>query len=249
MERTLHTILLFSFLIIFGKLQAQQSDELVDYEYFESDYLETAPINIFEFGVKYILPQGAFKRYRNGRNFGGANISFLRQLKGDSPFFIKGNFDFAVQDSYSSPVKRIVNFFEEDWDAQTVSYVLTFGIGVRYYPPMLGFWRIDPFVELNSGFNWFLTSTYFSRLGGDETESIIEGGQLAYYLGSSAGFNVKISDAFFLLIKISYNQGLAADYYVRNDVAQAFFSSFEAFDKRRSATDMLNFCLGISYAF
>lgn len=247
--RNLHKIILFSILIIFGKLQAQQADEAVDYEYFETDDLDPAPINIFEFGMKYTTPQGAFKRFRSGRNFGGANITFLRQLKGDSPFFIKANFDFAIQDRYNSPVKRIVNFFEEDWDAQTVSYVLTFGVGVRFYPQILGFWRIDPFVELTTGFNWFLTSTYFSRLGGDETESIIEGGQLAHFLGSAAGFNFKISDSLFLLMKISYIQGLAADYYVRNDVEQVNSSSFEAFAKKRGATDMINYCLGISYAF
>lgn len=247
--RNLRKFILFSFLIIIGKLYAQQVEEAVDYENFESDYLYPAPINIFEFGVNYTTPLGAFKRFRSSRTFGGANIAFLRQLKGDSPFFIKASFDFAIQDRYHSPVKRIVNFFEEDWDAQTVSYVLTFGIGVRFYPQILGFWRMDPFVELTTGYNWFITSTYFSRLGGDETESIIEGGQLAYFLGSTAGFNFKISNSIFLLMKISYIQGLAADYYVRNDVEQVRFSSFEAFEKKRSATDMLNYCLAISYAF
>lgn len=248
MKRTIYIILFLSIYLYSDNIFSQEDNEDSNYWY-DDLYVEPLPVQIFELNFKLTSPLGSFRRNRNGKVFGGAGLHYLRQLNNDSPFFVKGNFDFAIQNSFSSEVKRIVNFFEEDWDATTVSFVMNFGLGVRYYPPQLGFWKIDPFVELNTGFNWFLTSTYFSRFGGDETESIIEGGKLAFFLESATGFNYRISNSFFLLFKVGYMQGLAADYYVRNELDQVIYSSFEAFEKKRSATDMLNFCLGMSYSF
>ena len=241
-------ILFLSFGLMSVKLYSQ-FDEVDNYYEYDGYYDDLDPVQIFELNFKLSSPLGAFSRNRNGRVFGGMGLHYLRQLNNDSPFFVKGNIDFSIQNSFCSDVRRIVNFFEEDWDATTVSYVMNFGLGVRYYPPQLGFWKIDPFIELNTGFNWFLTSTYFSRFGGDETESIIEGGNLAFFLESAAGINYRLSDKFYFVFKVGYLQGLAADYYIRNGVVDVLYSSFEAFEKKRSATDMLNFCLGISYAF
>lgn len=230
-----------------------QSDTDTTYQYEIDEYWdlytdEVLPINFIELGGLISIPQAAFKR--NVPNLkGGGYIHYSRQFKVDSPLFIGGNIGYTVIDRYSSEVEREFDTVIEIWNGRTTSSFINFGGSAKYFigKPI---WIFDFYTQLDFGANWFFTNTNFSFPNSEETDSRYEKGDIVFSYGGFLGLMANIQDDYFLNVAFGYFPGLSANYYTEREEKDPILSStIQAFDLKKSATDMIRIKIGVNFAF
>ena len=194
------------------------------------------------------LPQKAFNRF-HPRSIWGGYLAFHRQYKAESPLFIGGSLSYYAIDHFSSEVERIFDNFNEIWDGSTTSNLIDINLSARYFLDFR-FWIIEPYIEPSIGFNWFFTNTTFTFPDTDESDFSNNDSSAALNYGGSFGLLFYVGSDFYINCNAGYYPGLATSFYILNrknkDVVN---STFEAFDRKRSATDLMRFKLGVTYAF
>ncbi|MCB0648626.1 MAG: hypothetical protein KDC49_18280 [Saprospiraceae bacterium] len=203
-----------------------------------------------EAGGIVMAPQNAFKRNVTDRMW-GIGFGGLVQVKKAQPLFAGMSFGFANIDKLSSPVNIQYNTgFIEEWDSETKSSVFHLNLYSRYYIE-IGTPALNPFLELNTGGNLFYTTTTLSLPNSEETSSNLDESDFVLFYGGGFGASIAFSEGLYVSFSINYNLGLSANYFVRerNSIDPLYGETLDAFELRKSATDMTKTNIVLTYSF
>ena len=233
---------------LFGQVE---TDTIYPYEIYEEEevyYDEIPKINFFDFGLQSGVPQAAFQQNRKAM-LGGFYINYSRQFRSESPLFIGGSIAYLYVDGFSDEVERILGPIVETWDGRTTSSLINFDFSTKYFLDFQ-FWRIEPYLEVGMGANWFFTNTSFSFPDSDESDNDFEGGDIVFSYGGSLGFMINLEDNYYLNLSGGYYPGLSAKYFIESaERPEVLSSTIVAFEQKKSTTDMLRLRLGLNIAF
>lgn len=203
-----------------------------------------------EAGGVVFSPQNAFRRNVQDRVW-GLGFGGLIQIKKAQPLFAGLSFGFANIDKLSSPVNIQYNTgFIEQWDSETKSSIFHLNLSSRYYIE-LGTPAFIPFLELNTGGNLFYTTTTLSLPNSEEMSSSLDESDFVLFYGGGIGASIALTDRLYVSLSINYNLGLSANYFLRerNSIDPLYGETLDAFELRKSATDMAKTNIGLTYTF
>lgn len=216
--------------------------------------IDAAPIErrvfMVEAGGVVLSPQNAFRRNVANRLW-GIGFGGLVQIKKAQPLFAGMSFGFATIDKLASPVNIQYNTgLIEQWDSETKSSIFHLNLSSRYYIE-LGTPAFIPFLELNTGGNLFYTTTALSLPNSDETSSNLDENDFVLFYGGGFGTSITFTERLYLTLSINYNLGLSANYFVkeRNSIDPLVGETLDAFELRKSATDVTKTNIVITYSF
>lgn len=234
---------------VYAQIEEEVRDTIFSYEETQDIYYTKIPkVKLVEIGVLTGLPQKAFNRF-HPRTIWGGYAGFHLQYKVDSPLFIGGSVGYYAIDNFRSKVERIFDSFTEVWDGSTTSNLIDINISVRYFLD-LRFWILEPYIEPSLGLNWFFTNTTFLFPDTEESDFSNNTSSFTLNYGGCLGLMFYLSGEFYLNASVGYYPGLATSYYLFNqEKKDVLYSTFEAFDRAHSATDLMRFKLGVTYAF
>ena len=237
--------LCLAFCLIYTSNMFAQTDSIDAY---------AAPIDrrvfMVEAGGIVLSPQNAFRRNVTDRMW-GIGFGGLIQIKKAQPLFAGLNFGFANIDKLSSPVNIQYNTgLIEQWDSETKSSIFHLNFSSRYYIE-LGTPAFIPFLELNTGGNLFYTTTTLSLPNSEETSSNLDESDFVLFYGAGFGTSISFSGQFYVSLSINYNLGLSANYFVRerNSIDPLYGETLDAFELRKSATDVTQTKIVLTYSF
>lgn len=243
----------FVFGCLNNKLRTQdtQTDTTFKVEnYFdESDHNEGGYVNFFNLGLGAFVPRNAMNQKLDKSLF-SFNLSYFRQLFKYKPFFAGFEFAYARIDGETAEIEYIYDDgFKELIDDRVTSDVKQFNFIGRYYLPMQ-VWVIDPFVEFGYNLQWYSTSSTLLFDGEDNSEIDYIKNDLVGQYGISAGLNFQIFENSYGLFRMGYYSGLSAFYYTQKDnINFAPNRTIDYFDLQKSATDMIKWDIGFTFAF
>ncbi len=215
----------------------------------QSDELSAqSKVNLFEGSLSYMIPSGAFSD--NGiSNKVGFELAFLRQIGYEKPFFWGVSAGFFNIGHYNAVTHEIVDFSVYEFNSTTNSNMWIFDGKVRYYPN-LNLGPVELYVEATIGFKWLYTFTRKTLAYDDDNSSgAFNEGQLALSYGFNTGLQTKLAQNIYLNFKGGFYPGLSVPYYALVNNNRAIYTTLDAFELRRSTTDILRFDLGVTYRF
>lgn len=180
--------------------------------------------------------------------------------KSDFPLMAGLDFNFHWHNRVSTDTYIFNGEFDELHDFSTASYSMMGDLVIRGEPKNWTF-PVIPFADVFIGFNRFVTWTSIS--GEDEFENdpnldnlnttYREKGDWTRGYGLGLGCKIKVWEGEYaddptVLIKLrsTYRRGGVADYLVKKDDFQIIDSTREAFEEKRSTTDMVMIQLGVT---
>ncbi len=234
---------------------SQKNDTIIDLsdkEYFKDVSYQDEDqknINFFTFSGGGSMPQSAFKKKVSG-NLLHFNGSLLRQIYKSKPIFGGIEYGYTSIDSYNTDVEVNTNNGQEIWTSNTQSSFSSFDMIGRHYFPF-GVGRFDFFGEVLLGLNCFSTCTTLIPPSDNATsEGTTNKIDLVGKYGANLGLHYKILTNYYIQARIGYQAGLSAYYYTKNQDIPAFLdSSLDAFTLQKSATDVIKWDIGVTFAF
>ncbi|MCZ2102439.1 MAG: hypothetical protein LC107_12990 [Chitinophagales bacterium] len=205
-------------------------------------------INFLEGSLSYLVPSGPFSKNITTNHL-GFELGYLRQIDEDQPFFWGISAYYFNIGSFHAITTEVIDFGIYDFDSATNSNLIGLDGKFRYYPNInLG--PIELYLEAMLGFKWLFTFTRKELVDQADTSSgEFDEGQIALSYGMNAGLQVKLSRDIYLNGKGGYYPGLSVPYYALSDQGKSIYTTLDAFDRKRSTTDIIRFDLGITYIF
>ena len=195
------------------------------------------PVRFVDFSVDYVLPLGTFKEALD-RNLWGFTFSYLHQRNSKNVDYFGAQFNYAHIGSTTG------SFLDLDVKTSTNHFSTLFLY--RNYPDFY-FWRIEPFLEVALGPQFFYTVTTTTFLPDQTNDLDFNEFDVALAYGLNAGFSMHIYGQVFFLYKMGYYGGTPITYLVDEDVP--FSNPIEAFSPETSSTNRLRFNFGVAVSF
>ncbi len=249
MERTILMLVLLFPVLVF----AQEEEQV--YETDESEKLNAYFVESslhFSMGLPINQSKGSME---SGFGLG------LNALLGKDGFPLSGGFDFGFH--WHSQVNADAYFwngyFDELHDLKTTSYSITGDILIRGEPDLD--FPVRPYADLFIGFNRLVT---WSSIEGDSDyeddpdldnfdETYREQGDWTRAYGAAVGCKISVYESeypdepkVYVNLRVAYRKGGAATYLARMDDYTIIDNTVEAYEERRSPTDMLMIQLGVN---
>jgi hypothetical protein len=203
-------------------------------------------VNFLEGNITLNQPTGFF-----GRNIPKLKIGFeggyLRQIKEKGPVFWGLSVYYFQLGNATATIQELIDFNLVDLDYSTSSQVLGFNGKFRIYPDLyIG--KAEFYAEALLGYKWLYTRTTktFSD-DQDASDSQFEKGSLALTYGAALGCNYSINELLYINIRGNYLPGLSKSYFAPNERNAIDISTLDAFDLRKSTTDIFRWDFGITY--
>ncbi|MFM2395343.1 MAG: hypothetical protein RLZZ546_3326 [Bacteroidota bacterium] len=239
--------------LLFSQNDTDIEDESSYIDLNNDAYDTEGKINILSISFGALIPQSSFKRNIKENKF-HINLEYLRQIKLYSPAFVGLEIGYSRLQGYSQVVD-IENFgVIESWNSNTTSSVWFGQIKTRYYFPFK-IYKFDVFGEANLGTRWFVASTTISPLNdiddGTSNSTEYDKNDLVACYGANLGLHLPIyQNSTFLQMKIGYQAGLSSYYFaLKENLSSSYEYTQDAFDLKKSTTDMIKFDLGVSFTF
>ncbi|MBK9254350.1 MAG: hypothetical protein IPM42_02555 [Saprospiraceae bacterium] len=228
-------------IIVFQSTVLSSQDNVTEY------YVPPSRINFIDFNVSLIQASGALKTNLPNLKF-GLDLGYMRQFKPESPLFWGFNTYYTHLGNRSAVITEFVDNILIDLDYNTNSQLLGFNGVMRFYPDIKLF-KAEFFGELLLGYKWFFTTTSKTIPNTEDVDLNMERGRLSFNYGVSVGCNIPLSRSWYGNVRLSFLPGQSTSYYVVNDENNIRFSSLEAFTLKNSATDLLRWDIGVTFAF
>ncbi|MCC7444134.1 MAG: hypothetical protein IT263_04805 [Saprospiraceae bacterium] len=204
-------------------------------------------VNFIEGGISYYVPSGLFGQ--NNGNKVGFELAYLNQIRENNPFFWGISTHYTSLGSYNAIVSQVVDFYIYDFNSTTTTNLWGFNGKLRYYPDIYT-GRFEVYFEALMGFNWIFT--YTSKIlesDPDNSSGQFDEGHIAVNYGAAAGIQYPAGKNFYINLKGGYYPGLSVPYYALSNKNTNLQTTLDAFELKRSTTDIMRFELGMTYRF
>lgn len=243
-----HLTLLTFILLILSLPVMGQDEEYVDYE----DEEEVSRVHFIEGNFSIFSPVAEFKETIEKGTMYGFSFGFLMQIQKEKPAFIGIEAFHMSLGSYSKEYEAIVGNEQLILDGRVASHALGLSLNYRYYIPYK-LWRIEPYLEGQLGLKWMYS--YLSETGAfidDEPYDnfdILTGEWVMAY-GGTFGFQMHISDIYYLNFKSTYHSAVSGEYQkkIEGNLGTVEFPQ-DAFETVQSATNMVKIDVGMTFLF
>lgn len=219
---------------------AEQEEETEEEEEF---YFEKSISMGFNFQLGF--PQGRFGKNVDYTAYGfGGNVMW--RFKGEKPLY--GGIDFGFQNYDFEGVVDVLSF-DEQYETKTKNSVVLAHFQLRYYPEVN--FRFQPYFEGLFGAKSLLTRTIITDVTDGVNERInmeFNQSDFALSLGAAIGLEISLKkDYLFLDIRCLYLKGTSAEYYARKKDDSNYIEPIDAFELKKSATDIFTPQIGINF--
>ncbi len=240
-------LLFLSFIICAASAQSQDvefSEEM------EED--EISRVHFLDVNFSMYAPIDAFSEKIDKSLLYGLSLGYLLQLQKEKPSFIGIEAFHMNLGSFSRDYDAVVGNEQLEVSGRVASNALGINLNYRYYPP-IKLSRIEPYVEGSLGVKWMYT--YLSESGvflNDETyESFdILSGEWVLAYGGALGFQIHISDIYYLNLKTAYHFAVSGEYQKKIGENLGFVEfPQEAFEVVQSATNVIKMDIGMTFLF
>ena len=224
-----------------------------DYDDYEEEYEEEITrVHFLETNYSMFFPLDAFSDKIEKDLMHGVSIAYLFQLQKEKPSFLGFDVSYKGLGSYAKDYDAFVGNEQLLLSGKVVSSAIGLSTIYRYYMP-LQFWRIEPYVEGQFGGKWLFT--YLSESGSFidnevyENTDILESDFVLTY-GGAFGFQMHISEIYYLNIKALYHFAVSGEYQNRltENLENIDFPQ-EAFETVQSTTNVVRLDLGFTFLF
>ena len=178
-------------------------------------------------------PLDRFGELLDDRKLNGIELSLVRQFKRKDAWFAGASFSSATIDKV---VQGITTTKSGYWDISAV---------LRHYP-RIGFWRIDPYVQVMGGLRRLSTVTTI-EWSADETELIPEDRSTTPIFGLGIGATVRLGSSIHLNLTTAYQSSGATTYLIAT--GNQFGEPIDNFEEVFSITNTLKYQLGLTFLF
>lgn len=205
-------------------------------EYIEEEASdEDIRMSFAEFSIDRIFPIGTFKTNLD-RKLTGATFSYLYQLKKDKMDFAGFQINYARIGGISSSFG--------DFDVLTGSSIVGVQGLFRHFPNFY-FWKIEPFIEVEFGPQFFYTQTTTSFFDEGVSDDIdFDEFDTSIMYGIGGGFTLHITGQVFFMSKWSFIGGTSVTYLVDGDNIQPF--PLDNFRPETTQTNYLKWRIGLT---
>ena len=205
-------------------------------------------VNLFEGSLSYMIPSGAFGDHITSNKI-GFELAFLRQIDYEKPFFWGVSAGYFNIGHYNAVTQEIVDFTVYEFNSTTNSNLWGFDGKIRYYPN-LNLGPLELYLEALIGFKWLYTFTRKTLVyDEDNSSNAFNEGQIALSYGFNAGIQAKLAQDIYLSFKGGFYPGLSVPYYALKKNNITIYTTLDAFELKRSTTDIMRFDLGVTYRF
>lgn len=180
---------------------------------YEDSESEPQNLSFIELSFERTFPISTFQENLD-RNLSGGSLTYIYQYNKKRMNFFGVELNFAHIGSVST------TFF--DSSVTTGSNILGLNFLYRHFPDFY-FWKIEPFIEVGLGPQFFYTQTTTSFFDIEASDDIdFEEFDTSLMYGIGLGFNLHIAQQVFFVTKVSFNGGTAATYLVDRDDSFSF---------------------------
>lgn len=213
-----YTVIVIMLFVIAQDCFAQ--DKSRPFKFVQVDFIHSDPLDRFD----VILED---------RKLNGLDFSFLRQFKNRDAWFAGLSFSSATLDRLSSGAYTTKSGF---WDIAVM---------LRHYPK-IGFWRIDPYLQVYGGVRRLSTVTT-REISQEETEIIPEKRTATPIFGVGFGTTIRLLKSTHLNLTSSFLTSGATTYLIATD--ESFGMPIESFEEVFSITNTLRYQVGLTFQF
>lgn len=228
-------------------MQAQEEGE----EYLdEVEYISR--VQFLEVNFSMYVPLDAFSEKLEKDLLLGFSLGYLIQIQKEKPSFLGLEVFHKKLGGYGTSYDAIVGGEQLVLNGRVASNGLGINLNYRHYPPLkLG--RFEPYFEGQFGVKWLYS--YLSEAGAFSDDEpydnfdFITGDWVLTY-GGAAGFQIQVTDFYYINFKGSYHFAVSGKYERRltGNLDGIMFPQ-EAFESVQSATNAVKIDLGMTFLF
>ena len=213
---------------------------------------EISRVHIFEGNFSMFAPLDVFREKIEKGTLYGFSLGYLFQLQKEKPSFIGIEAFHMSLGSFSTDYEAIVGSEQIVLTGRVSSNALGINLNYRYYPP-LKLSRIEPYLEGHLGVKWMYSylseaGTFFDDEPYDNFDFLTGDWVLTY--GGAFGFQIHISEIYYLNLKSSYHFAISGEYQKRLESNLEFIEfPQEAFETVQTSTNLVKIDIGFSVLF
>ena len=246
MKKNSFWILLFC---LFSSTSYAQFEEV---EVVDEDYEEINRVQLFELSFSTYFPLDAFKQKLDRSSLYGFSLAYLVQLQKEKPAFVGVEVFHKNLGLFTKNYDALVGNEQLVLTGKVASNALGINTVYRYYPPLkLSF--VEPYVEGQFGLKYLYS--YLSETGAFSDDEpydnfdILKGDWVLAY-GGAFGFQLRISDIYFINLKSTYHFAVSGEYQkkLKDNLTNIDFPN-EAFELVQSTTNVIKLDIGFTLLF
>ncbi|MEM9548529.1 MAG: hypothetical protein AAGA77_21265 [Bacteroidota bacterium] len=242
---------IFVFAHVFVIMCSFGQEELVN-NYEEEEYEEISRVYFAEANFSIYSPLDAFSEKIERNTLYGFSLGFLMQLQKEKPSFIGVEVFHLHLGMYSSDYEAVIGSEQLILSGRVSSNNLGINLNYRYYLPFKVS-RIEPYLEGQLGVKWmysYLTESGSFSDGEEYNNFDFLTGTWVLSYGGALGFQIHLTDVYYLNLKSSYHFAVSGEYERRiQENLDAVEFPQEAFETVQSSTNFVKFDLGLTFLF